>query len=344
MRCREPFNYFRGNDPEQWRTGVATYRKVRYQEAYPGIDLVFYGNQGQLEYDFVISPGADPGAIRLTFDGHDDLRLDDRGNLVLAIAGTDLVQHAPRVYQELGASRQAVAGRYVVGDGGEVGFELGDFDPARPLVIDPVLQYSTCLGGFSTDVGHDVSVDRAGNRYVVGETQSPDFPTADAAQPALSFGSSDGFVAKLDPSGTRLVYATYLGGSSPDRAYGIAVDDDGNAYVSGYTASTGDWHGPVDVLPADFPISNALQPAGSGIDGFLTKFNLAGTELVYSTYLGGTSTDYLTGVAVDGLGSAYVVGTTVSEDFPVTPGAFDVTPPGQAAVVAKINAAGSALE
>jgi hypothetical protein len=329
-------NYLQGNDPARWHTDVANYGQVAYRAVYPGIDLVYYGSQEQLEYDFVVAPGADPSAIRLAFAGARGMALDGQGNLVLHTTGGDVVEEAPVLYQDGAGGRQAVPGHYVMDGSGGVGFAVGTYDHSRPLVIDPILSYSTYLGGSGDDAGFGIAVDGAGNAYVTGRTDSTDFHTADPAQPANAGGNADAFVAKLNAAGSALVYATYLGGSGDDLATGIALDGAGNAYVFGQTSSI------------DFPTVNALQPASGGggfYDAFVAKLNAAGSALVYSTYLGGSRDDQAgLGIAVDGAGNAYVSGFTTSTNFPMK-NALQPTYGGGAhdAFVAKLNAAGSAL-
>jgi Bacterial Ig-like domain (group 3)/Kelch motif/Beta-propeller repeat/YDG domain/Galactose oxidase, central domain len=331
-------NYFIGNDPSQWHTGIANYSKVEYQNAYPGVNLIYYGNQQQLEYDFVVAPGSDPSSIRLGFQGADSVSLDAQGNLVLASASGNVVEHAPVVYQEVGGVRQAVAGQFVMRGNNEVGFQVGGYDANLPLTIDPVLSYSTYLGSISNLPGLGIPVDSSGNAYVTGDTVS--FPTtAGAFQPNLSApGYSDAFVAKLNATGTALIYSTYLGGNHSDYANGIAVDGSGNAYATGFTAST------------DFPTtSGAFQTTQNGAIGnaFVTKLNAIGTALIYSTYLGGNNSDYASSIAVDNSGSAYVTGFASSSNFPTTSGAFQTSHAADSgnrdAFVTKVNASGDAL-
>jgi hypothetical protein len=319
-------NYFIGNDPKKWRTNVPTYAKVKYQRVYPGVDVVYHGTQGQLEYDFVVAPGADPGVIRLSFKGADRLELDAQGDLVLHTAAGEVREHKPVVYQEIVGVRQAIAGSYVLRSEAEVGFAVAQYDASQPLVIDPALVYSTYLGGSGFDEGFRIAVDSGGNAYVTGSTSSTNFPTAGGPYQAASGGGTDAFVAKLNPTGTALVYSTYLGGSGIDEGLGIALDPGCgpapaalcNAYVTGETGST------------NFPTtSGAFQPAfGGGFsDAFVAKLNAAGTALVYSTYLGGSGNrgDVGLGIAVDSVGSAYVTGYTDSTNFPTTPGALQTT-------------------
>src|SRR5438132_8986691 len=197
-------NYLIGNDPCQWHTNVPNYGRVKYQQVYSGVDLVYYGNQRQLEYDFVVAPGANPGVIQLAFQGAQAMTLDSQGNLVLHTTGGDVVEHAPVLYQEVGGVRQAVSGQYVLEGNGQVGFAVGGYDVSQALVIDPVLGYSTYLGGSGNqDVGQGIAVDSAGNAYLTGQTNSSDFPTANPLQ--VFTGGYHAFVAKMNASGTALV-------------------------------------------------------------------------------------------------------------------------------------------
>ena len=334
-------NYLFGQDPSKWRTGISTYGKVAYQDLYPGIDLVYYGNQRQLEYDFVVSPGADPDVIALTFDGADQLNVDVQGELVLQTSGGEIRQRKPLIYQELDGVRHEVAGAYKLRDGNTVGFQLGDYDASRPLVIDPVLVYSTFIGGANVDTGADITVDASGNAYVTGSTQllvvPSTFPTtAGAFDTTHNGGSQDVFVTKLNPTGSALVYSTFIGGSDLDSASGIAIDSTGNAYVTGTTSSP------------DFPTTaGAFDTVIAGFrDAFVTKLNPSGSALVYSTFLGGIDDELGRSIVVDTSGNAYVAGNTTSGGFPTTPGAFDtVLNPNEVfeAFVTKLNPTGSGL-
>ena len=330
-------NYLIGNDPSHWHTAIPTYSRVAYQGVYPGIDLVYYGNQRQLEYDFTVAPGADPGVIRLAFQGAESVALDGQGNLVLHTAGGDVVEHAPVLYQEGAAGQQAVFGRYVLQGAGQVGFEAGAYDQSRPLVIDPVLSYSTYLGGSGEDYGRGIAVDASGSAYITGNTSSTNFPTTPGVFQTTRRGEYNVFVAKLNAAGTALAYSTYLGGSQDDYGYGIAVDSAGSAYIVG------------DTLSRNFPITpGAFQTTDRGAANvFLTKLNAAGSALVYSTYLGGSGNDNGNGIAVDAAGNAYVTGAAGSSDFPTTAGAFQTTNHASSrnrnAFVAKLNATGTAL-
>ncbi len=332
-------NYLIGNDPAQWRTNIPTFGRVRYAEVYPGIDVVYYGNQKQLEYDFVVAPGRDTRAVKLRFEGADKVEVDAAGDLLLTLGESVIRQPKPVVYQEVDGKRLAVEGGYTIERDGQVGFAVGEYDAGRPLVIDPVLIYSTYLGGSGDEEGLDIAVDSTGNAYITGFTNSTNFPVANAFQATFGganfVGGRDGFVTKLNAAGTALVYSTYLGGSGDDRASKIAVDSSGNAYIAGETISS------------NFPTANALQGTyGGGLsDAFLTKLNAAGSALVYSTYLGGTIFDAAHALTIDSNGNAYVTGRTTSADFPtVNPIQSTYSGgPGADAFVTKVNAAGSAI-
>src|SRR6266550_127337 len=328
-------NYIIGNDPKKWGTNVPTYAKVRYHEVYPGVDLVYYGKQRQLEHDFIVAPGADPSSITLGFAGAEKMSLDPRrGALVLSVKGGEVRFEKPRIYQELGGTWREISGGYVLKNANGVGFAVAAYDANKPLVIDPTLFYSTYLGGSGEDLGLGIAADGAGNAYVTGETGSTDFPGASSSMIQSSNGGGfDAFVAKINAGGTALVYSTYLGGSSDDLGFGIAVDAAGNAYVTGETGST-DFHG---------ASSSMIQSSnGGGFDAFVAKFNAGGTALVYSTYLGGSGDDAGQGIAVDAAGHAYVTGYTFSTNFPTTLLAFQSANAGSTdAFVTKLNPAGS---
>ncbi|HEX7333207.1 MAG TPA: SBBP repeat-containing protein [Pyrinomonadaceae bacterium] len=325
-------NYFRGNDLRQWRTGISTYAKVAYQNLYPGVDLVYYGNQQQLEYDFIVSPGADPDIIAVSFEGADQLTVDAEGELVLHAAGGEIRQRKPFIYQDVDGVRREIAGSYKLKDSNTVGFQLAEYDATRPLVIDPVLVYSTFLGGARNDQGRDIAVDASGNAYVTGFVDSFDFPTTVGAFDT-NFDSQDVFVTKLNPSGSALVYSTFLGGNSNDFGLGIAVDASGSAYVTG------------DTFSFNFPTTmGAFDTTHNGsFDAFVTKLNPSGSALVYSTFVGGSSLDEATDIALDASGSAYITGQTFSSDYPTTAGAADTTFNGTIDVfVTRLNPSGSA--
>jgi len=329
-------NYFVRNDPKKWQTNVPTYGKVRYREVYPGVDVVYYGNQRQLEHDFVVAPGANPRSIVLNFAGAEKLLLDAQGRLVLRVKETEVRFEKPRVYQDVSGARREISGSYVLKGAHRAGFAVGAYDASTSLVIDPVLVYSTYLGGSGNDGGGAIAVDSAGNAYVTGATSSANFPGASssAIQSTLA-GGQNAFVAKINAAGSALVYSTYLGGGN-DGGNAIAVDSASNAYVTGQTES------------ANFPVVNAIQSTNGGYSAsFVAKVNAAGSALVYSTYLGGSNTeDEGEGIALDSSGNAYVTGITSSTSFPgASSSTIQPTFSGsiQNAYVIKINAAGSAL-
>jgi hypothetical protein len=342
-------NYFIGSDPAKWRTSVPTYAKVRYAGIYPGIDLVYYGNQQQLEFDFVVAPNADPRAIRLRFSGPNHLHVATNGDLILSTANGTLTVRKPATYQAVDGRRVPRSGEFALLAKSTVGFRVRGYDRVKPLVIDPVLVYSTFLGGSGDPnaalIGggpNAIAVDVAGNAYVAGQTFSSDFPVTQGAFQTSNNAASQGtaFVSKLNPTGTALVYSTYLGGSYGDSANAIAVDAAGNAYVAGQTSSP------------DFPVTQeAFQTtnhAARGATAFVAKLNPTGTALVYSTYLGGSVFDSAYAIAVDAAGNAYVAGQTNSTDFPATQGAFQVQNNAAGlqvgnAFVTKLNPAGTAL-
>jgi hypothetical protein len=348
-------NYYRGRDPATWRTNVATYARVRYQRVYPDIDVLVYGARDGLEYDFVVAPRGDVRRIALEIDGVERLSLDAQGDLVLARAGPPIVQRAPVIYQERDGRRRRIAGRYVLRGANRVGFEIGEYDRTLPLVIDPVIVYASRVG---VGVGRRVAVDAEGAVYVTGENAVPGgagFPLVKSAFPHQPNGYEDVFVTKIAPDGRSIVYSTFIGSFWRDFVNGIAVDDEGNAYIAGKTHP-------------DFPTTpGALQPTAVGGEDpttpFVAKFGAAGA-LVYSTFLQGSTFDgeplrgnncvtgAANGIAVDAGGSAYVTGVTKTNNFPTTAGAHLARPPRAAssncfasggAWVAKLAANGRSL-
>ena len=299
-------NYFRGNDASQWRTDVPNYAQVRYQSVYPGIDVLYRGNERQVEYDFVIAPKANPGRIRVAFEGAQSMTLGKEGQLILRTALGDLVQPRPYVYQEVDGRRQTIEGRYALRGNKEVGFVLGRYDRSRPLVIDPVLAWSTYLGGSLEDLGYAIAVDSSGNTYVTGTAGSTDFPTVNPIQGTKAY-DWDVIVVKINAAGTAIVYSTFLGGNGwNEYGLGIAVDSSGNAYVTGATNAT------------DFPgvTGGSIQPSfggtGSYRDAFATRINAAGNAIDWSTYLGGSGDEIAYGIAADSSGNCYVASGTGS--------------------------------
>jgi hypothetical protein len=363
-------HYLIGNDPKQWHTNVAQYGKVKYQAVYPGIDLVYYGNQQQLEYDLVVAPGADPKKIRLAFQGVKTITIDKDGQLVLDTGDGKLIQRKPIVYQEINGERRMLDGRYVLKGKQQVGFQVARYDRSKPLIIDPVLAYSTFLGESACspvtgvcnsfgDAGFAIAVDSAGSAYVTGRTFGLPIVggfDGECGGPRVNGSNgtftgvcinipyqsgdgggtpgyfADGFVAKLNPNGT-LSYSTYLGGQSGGMGLGIAVDSTGHAYVTGGTNSQ------------NFPTTpGAYDTSLSGYDGFVSKLAPDGASLVYSTLLGGSASDNGAGIAVDATGNAYVTGVTTSVDFPTVSAAQGLAGGGNYdAFVAKLNPAGTNL-
>jgi hypothetical protein len=323
-------NYLIGNDSSKWLTNVANYSEVHYQGLYPGVDAIFNGYQGSLNYDFVVAPKADPGVISLNFNGAQP-KVNSDGSLTITENGVTLTQSAPLIYQDSPTGRQAVSGQYVIHTDGTVGFSVGSYDNTRPLVIDPALLFSTFLGGDGEDAGQAIAVDPANNAYVTGSSASTNFPTTAGAFQSINVGGDDVVVSKLTPDGTALVYSTYVGGGLADHGMGIAVDDLGNAYVTGDTAST------------DFPTTTgAFQRTNNGgTDAFVFKLNPTGTALVYSTFMGGTKDDHGTAIALNSAGEAFITGDTTSTNFP-TAGGFQAANDGGAdAFVGELSADGT---
>ncbi len=298
-------NYFIGNNPARWQRNVPNYQGVKYAAVYPGIDLFFYGNQRQLEYDFVVAPGASPDRIELAFDGVQKVWLDSSGNLMLDTGNGVVIQHAPVIYQEMHGRRTPVDGRYKLVAERRVRFQVAAYDRTQPLRIDPVLGYSSYLGGSLNDIGRGIAVDNAGSAYITGETTSVNFP---GTAPIIANGSYDVFVTKLNAAGNSILYSTYIGGSNADFGYAIAVDAQGSAYVTGQTNSP--------FVPADraFPTVTPFQSTyNGGGDAFITKLTPAGDGLMYSSYYGGTGTERGEGIAVEPNGGfVYTTGTTNS--------------------------------
>jgi hypothetical protein len=318
LRCQT--SYFLGNRKENWRTGVPNYARVRYRAIYPGIDLVYYGANRELEYDFVVGPGADPSRIRLQFRGIERISVTPDGDLLVEAGGTKLVEKRPAVYQEqAGSVRRRIAGRFKLLRRNVVGFEVASYDHAQPLTIDPVLTYGTLLGGSQADSVIGVKMDRSGMIYVAGYMTTGDFGGGPGVYQAATTGSPNIFIAKINPAAVgadSLVYFTYIGGTGADMPYAMQLDAAGNIYLTGSTTSL------------DFPLGGipALSTnAGGASDAFILKFNpaLDGTSaLVFSTYLGGTDLDIGYAIDVDQQGFIYVTGTTRSSDFPLTATAY----------------------
>lgn len=321
-------NDLTGSDPAQWHTDIPTFSSVKYSGVYPGIDLVYYGAQGRLEYDFIVAPGADPGAIDLEFAGAGDTSIDEDGRLRLALADGEIYWSRPEIYQDAGDRREPVSGAFVRNADGHIAFRVGEYDRTRALVIDPVLDYSTYLG-----IGSDaaaIAVDSSGSAYVTGISNGY-IPIVGGVQSAHS-GSLDAFVTKLSPDGSSIVYSTFLGGNQDDFGSAIAIDAAGNAYVAGTTDS------------ANFPTANALQSSKNfATDLFIAKLSPEGNALLYSTFFGGWSGDYATGIALDAAGGAYVSGHTLSTNFPTVNAAQLCDWPSSQAFAVKINPGGATI-
>ncbi len=311
-------NYLIGNDPRAWRAGISNYARVEYSEIYPGINLAFYGTQQALEYDFVVAPGADPENITISIEGAEKIELSDNGDLVLHVAGEKLYHRAPLTYQDdrsgaavaagaAGASvaRRSVTSRYVLRGGNEIGFAVEDYDRSKPLVIDPVIDFSTFFGGVGSDEGFAIAVDGSGAAYVTGTTYSNNFNVFAPLQTINRGGKFDAFVTKISAAGDGIVYSTYLGGGGEDAGRGVAVDSTGAAFIAGITNSQ------------DFNTRNPFQPTITGLaeDAFIAKISADGANLLFSSYLGGSDIDQAFAIALDSAGDAYVTGSTSSTNF-----------------------------
>lgn len=327
-------NYLTGSDARRWRTRVPTFDDVVYRRVYPRIDVVYHGDDGRLEYDFRVAPRGNPGAIRLRFDGATHVDVDSRGELIVRSQAGEMRHQRPRAYEETPEGNRPVEAAYVVLAANEIGFRVGRHDPSRTLVIDPAIAYASFFGGGGESRGGAIAVftdQTTGKRYtyVAGTTRDTNLPVQAAVQPALASGS-DVFIAKFDVSASgadSLIWATYLGGHGDDGATGVAVDRSGNVFVVGAAGST------------DFPFAHGVQAHGGA---FLAKLDASGSQLMYSTQLGGSVRGDAHAVAVDAAGFAYVAGDTGSMDFPVTANAFQTTPDGNGdAFVAKIDPAQS---
>jgi hypothetical protein len=344
-------NYLNGNDPAQWRSGVPTFSKVRVGEIYPGINLVYYGSQRQLEYDFTIAAGANPDSIAIHFDGADKISVNTQGGLVLKLGDREILQPKPVVYQTVDGARKEISGGYKILDAHDVAFAVGNYDRAQPLVIDPVLGYSTYFGGTLAETAWTVAVNTNDNSvYVGGQTLSliamkkgPPFSTPGALQENFGGGkiTGDGFVARFDSTGTNLIFLTYLGGALDDLVSGIALDAAGHVFLTGFTDSS------------NFPVVNALYPHITGqfnkiakaypADIFVAELNTNGASLVYSTYFGGEWNNSANAIAVDSADNVYIAGTTGSTNFPVVNALQNHLAGTNNAFVAEIGAGGSPL-
>ncbi|HTC63209.1 MAG TPA: choice-of-anchor D domain-containing protein [Candidatus Saccharimonadales bacterium] len=357
-------NYFIGNKPENWHTNIPNYRKVAEHNIYPGIDLIYYGTQRQLEYDFVIAPGTSPSKIQIAFRGAKNLHTDANGDLILSAAGTNDVRlHKPVAYQQNGNEKQLVAANYILNGKGRVAFSIGNYDQSLPLIVDPILAYSTYLGGSGIDGANAIAIAPDNTAFIAGSTFSTDFPTIHALQ--VNDGGSqdypqDAFVSKISADGSTLLYSTYLGGTHGDAANGIAVDNSGNAFVVGSTGSTNFPVGPFFInalCGGDGKCGTSWNPQNAQVtNGFITKLNAAGSGILYSSYIGEYEDVFAQAVAVDADDNAYVTGITTPNftptvtitppalpppPFPITASAFQTTIVGNNAFVMKIGSIGN---
>ena len=336
-------NYFIGNNPSQWQKDVPNFDKIRLCNLYNGIDLVYYGNRNGIKYDFVVKPGADLSQILLAYDFGDDydnarISLNEDGELVITTPLGDIIERKPYCYQEINSKKQEREARYVIVDeeSNSFTFRIEEYSINYPLFIDPAIVYSTFLGGSTEDAGIDITVDNSGFAYITGLTLASTYPTTSGAfDESFNERDCDVVVTKLNPSGTELVYSTFIGGSGWDEGRGITIDSSGCVYITGWTKSN------------DYPTTPGAfdESYNSGeIDAFVTKLNASGSELVYSTFLGGDGDDYGWGEALDESGYVYVTGYTRSNDYPTTPGAFDESfNNGWDVFITKLNTAGTEL-
>jgi hypothetical protein len=332
-------SYFVGKDQSKWRKNVANYGRVKYNSIYPGIDLIYYGNQQQLEYDYLVAPGADPSSIQLAIEGARKLRIDRNGDLRLETKNGAIYQHKPVVYQQINGSRREIAGSFLV-RGNQVSFKLGDYDHSQELVIDPSLAFSSYIGGSGTDSGKAITITTAtGLTIVAGSTASANFPIASVpacpatpictttgvtSYPYTGSGQTDGFLALFNPSGGKLINSTYIGGTGGvNTVTGLAIDNyevPALIYVAGYTTST------------DFDVVNAAQPTNGGgvdawvsevllnvtVDTFVPPTGTINTSIGFATYLGGSGTDEITSISMDqATKDVFVTGFTTSKNFPI---------------------------
>jgi len=331
-------NYFVGNDKTKWRSNIPTYGNLTYKDLYKNIDIKFYGNNNNIEHDIIVRPGGDPSLVKFVYNGIKGLNVTDTGDLEILMREGTLIEQRPVIYQKIDGRRVAVEGSYRLLSAKKdgmfaYGFKVASYDHTKELIIDPVLVYSTYLGGSARDFAKDIAVDSTGSVYVTGQAASTDFPIAGAIQGVFAGGSEDVFVTKINSAGSALVYSTYLGGGLTDLGESIAIDSTGAAYVTGMTRST------------DFPVLGATQGAfgGGGEDAFVTKINPAGSAIVYSTYLGGNLSEFGFGIALDNTNAVYVTGLTTSLNFPLVNPIQSLHGGGfQDAFVTKINPAGSA--
>ncbi len=336
-------NYFKGSDVANWQTDVPNHSRVRYENVYDGVGMVWHGREnGETQYDFVVAPNADANQISLEFDGADNLEIDAEGNLLISTPAGTIKQNKPFSYQETNGEKQEIESGFMI-EQSRIKFSLGSYDRTKPLTIDPTvnlsrLAYSTFLGGTSDEQSRSIAVDSSGNAYITGQTLSPEYPTTSGTYDTTHNESTDVFVSKLNASGSALIYSTFIGGNNSDGGTSIAIDAAGNAYLTGVTGT-------------DYPTTAGAfdTTSNGGNDVFLTKLNAAGSGLIYSTYIGGSGNDVSTGITIDSTGNAYLTGFTDNTgdaitNYPTTGGAFDTTHNGDIDVfVSKLNVSGSGL-
>ncbi len=326
-------NYFIGNDQLKWATDVPNFTAVMYEQIYDGIDLKYYGNGTHMEYDYIVEPGADFSQIKIQYEGAESIAVNDNGELVVTTMWGEVVEQRPIIYQIENSIRVPIDGSYKLSGASSFSFELADYNTSLPLIIDPVLEYSTYLGGSRNDRGLSTVVDNFGSSYITGYTSSPDFPIVNPYNETYQNGYRDIFVSKLNPTGNGLIFSTFIGGNGYDNAYSIDVDRFGATYITGMTSSS------------DFPTINALSDsANSVVDAFVTKLNSTGDSLVYSTYLGGSNQDVGACIITDDSGGVYITGRTSSIDFPLHKPLFGTFMGGENdAFVTKLSPTGSYL-
>jgi len=325
-------NYFIGNDQSNWQSNITNYQKVKYSQVYDGIDLVYYGNNKQMEHDFIVAPYTNPSQIAFHLDGAKELYINDDGDLVAKQDYTDATFKKPHIYQE--SKDNQIEGSYTIASNNTVSFELGHYDPSREVVIDPTVYFSTYLGGTGSDTAYEVAAHPDGTSVICGITTSTDFPTVSPYQAANGGGARDIMIAKFSADGSSVVFSTYLGGNSFDDCYNLVLDGDGNSYFTGRSASS------------NYPTSiGAYQTSrvGGSRDAIATKLSADGSTLMYSTYVGANGSTNGSGIAIDNSGNAYLTGTTASSNF-ATAGTYqDTKPGGDDGYIAKLNSTGTAM-
>lgn len=323
-------NYLIGQNPANWHTDIVSFAKVRYHGIYPGIDLVYYGRERSVEYDFVLRAGADPSVIRFKLEGAESASINAAGELVLKVRGGELRQQAPVIYQNGPQGAELVSGGYLV-QGKNISFRVGAFDHSRELIIDPVLAYSTYLGGSGSDEANAIDVGATGDAYITGSTSSINFPIQ-GTPASVQHGNQDVFVTKMSLAGSTLTYSTYIGGVGTDIANDIVVSGAGTAYITGSTTSI------------DYPVvTPTIAAQVGGTDAFLTKLTSAGNGLVYSTYWGSTGFEEGTGVTVDPADNAYISGNTSAPNFPTQTPFQAALAGGMDAFMTKFSVAGNSV-